>query len=460
MSARPLTSLLAGCLVAALISLLLPYGPLYDSWSWLVWGRELASLSLDTGAGPSWKPLPALIDAPLSLLGAAAPGAWLMLARMGWFMAPILAWRLAARMAGPGRRGAAAGVVAAVGVVLLSDDFTSWTRQGTGGLAEPLLVAIVLAAVDAGLERRSRRALWLAFAACLIRPEAWPFAAIYAWREARSGRVAAAPVVTAALAVAALWLVSDLLAAGDALEGASRARGGAFEPGNGLDTFVRALVLPLAGLWVAAALAVRSERRACAHGGEPGPGKRPAGVLAAGAAAWIGLVVVMAAAGFAGLPRFMAPAAAIVCVLGGVGVARLGASRRAPALIAATLALALSVQAAWRATEIPGELRRAAADQAAIEPLLDLASERPEAFACAPLATADFRAQPPLAWALDRPLAEITPTSSAYTPAGTLVIGPRTDPELEARARAGGTQLADTGDWAVVRLGSCSGAAR
>jgi len=45
--------------------------------------------------------------------------------------------------------------------------------------------------------------------------------------------------------------------------------------------------------------------------------------LAAGACAWLAIVGVMTALGYAGLPRFALPAAALICVLGGAGIAEL-----------------------------------------------------------------------------------------------------------------------------------------
>src|SRR5918992_1700967 len=81
------------------LSLLAPIEPAFDPWAWLVWGREIADLELDTGGGPSWKPLPSLIAVPLAGLGDAAPELWLLIARAGGLMALVLAWRLAARLA-------------------------------------------------------------------------------------------------------------------------------------------------------------------------------------------------------------------------------------------------------------------------------------------------------------------------------------------------------------------------
>ncbi len=136
----------------AALSLLAPFAPLYDPWAWLVWGREVAGLDLDTGAGPSWKPLAVMITTPLALAGDAAPTLWLLVARAGWLAAVALAYRLAWRLMFPVRVATgfatrfaprrvrhgphgSPGVIAAVGVVLLFDPFTSWARQFAGGLS-------------------------------------------------------------------------------------------------------------------------------------------------------------------------------------------------------------------------------------------------------------------------------------------------------------------------------------
>ena len=56
----------AGWVVAAAVvslaalSLLLPSAPTYDPWAWIIWGREITALDLNTVDGPSWKPLPVL----------------------------------------------------------------------------------------------------------------------------------------------------------------------------------------------------------------------------------------------------------------------------------------------------------------------------------------------------------------------------------------------------------------
>jgi hypothetical protein len=449
LNSRPalLPTALAGCALLAAISLLAPIAPLYDPWAWLVWGRELTGLELDTSAGPSWKPLPVLITAPLSAFGDAAPDLWLLVARAAWLAVPVLAFRLAVRLEGSGGgRALIAGAGAAIGVLLLADEFTSWIRQGAGGLVEPMLAAVVLGAIEAGLARRTRLALALAFAACLLRPEAWPFALLYVWREARGGRVSVAAGLLGAAAVAALWFVPDLVGAGNALEGAGRARGADNSP---LEVLGWAAEMPLAALWAGVAVALWPWR------GRLGLDAR---WLAAGAGAWIALVALMAAAGYAGLPRFMAPAVVVLCAVGAAGLVRgVLSARRWAVLAAVVVGLGFCVQASFRAAEVPGELELIRDDSAVADELADLAASERQAFVgCGGLWTSVFLAQTQLAWELERSIDEIVTTSLVPPPDGRLVVGPATTPALAARMRGMGSPLAAGGGWEVFGTGACA----
>jgi hypothetical protein len=417
----------------AALSLLAPFAPLYDPWAWLVWGREVAGLDLDTGAGPSWKPLAVMITTPLALAGDAAPTLWLLVARAGWLAAVALAYRLAWRLMFPvrmatglatrfaprrvltGRR--VAGVIAAVGVVLLFDPFTSWARQFAGGLSEPLLVALVLGAVDRELSARRGQALALGVAAALLRPEVWPLLGIYGvvlWRREPRLR---GWLVAAAVGLPVLWLVPDLLGSGDALTGVERAREGTGAPlGEAIEALGRSFELPLAALWAGAAVTVVSAWR---HH------EREILVLAAGTAAWIMVVAVLAAAGYAGLPRFAAPAAAVICVLGGVGITRALAAidgmraqdpRRRPAIALAALAVAaLVLQGAIRLAAAPGELDDARAYAESID---DLREDARALGDCAQPTTSGFLAVPPLAWEQEVAMSAISVHTEAPPAAG------------------------------------------
>ena len=188
--------------------------PSYDAWAWLVWGRELAGFRLDTSSGPSFKPLPVAIAALLSPAGDAAPALWLVIVRASWLLSLVLAGALAYRLtAGLDRRlrWIAAGFAALV-LLLLFDEITPWARQAAIGMSEPLLVALVLGAVAAALDGRSRTALVLAGLAALVRPEAWPLLAAYGVWRWRAEPALRPWIAAIAVAVPALWFAPDLLA--------------------------------------------------------------------------------------------------------------------------------------------------------------------------------------------------------------------------------------------------------
>src|SRR4051812_50058448 len=68
-----LAAVVAACFALGLLSLAAPTTPTYDPWAWLIWGREILHLSLDTRFGPSWKPLPVLITTVFGLAGGPPP---------------------------------------------------------------------------------------------------------------------------------------------------------------------------------------------------------------------------------------------------------------------------------------------------------------------------------------------------------------------------------------------------
>jgi hypothetical protein len=440
----------------AAVSLLLPFFPVYDPWAWLVWGRELAQGSLETAAGPSWKPLPVLIDAPLSLFGGAAPKAWLLVARTGWISAPLLAGLLAARLSGPesGRWRWVAAAVAAGSVALTWDSFTPPLRQFTGGLSEPLLVALVLGAIWAALDERPGWVLGLGAAAALLRPEVWPFLAVWAWLDVRGRPHLHAATVATATLVSLVWFVPDLVGAGNPFEGGETARAGGIEPLDGLEVLGRALIAPLAAAWIGIALLLWRERDEL---------DQPLTILLAAAAAWIALVALMAIAGFAGLPRFLAPATAVVAVLGAVGLARAGAalksagpfvpyagqrsggplSRALRVLVGVGLVLAVA-GFGWRVAQLPGDLDVVERQTSSIEHLFDLVEETgsTQLLACqGHVRMTHVREQTALAWKLDEPIASVP-----------IRHKPRYGVALSTKPLPGGDVFARDGRWRATRF--------
>ncbi len=459
----------------ALLSLLVAFAPAYDPWAWLVWGREVVALDLDTEAGPSWKPLPVMITSLLTVTGDAAPQLWLAVARAGWLAAAMLAGLLAAQLLFPRRtatalavrfaprrvRGArlAAALIAAGGVLLLHDEFTPWTRQFAGGLSEPLLVALVLGAIERHLALRPVQAFGLGVAAALLRPEAWPFLALYGaylWRlDPRFRRLVGAGGATVAL----LWTVPDLLGSGSVLTGADRAREATGSPPfEALEAIGRSLNLVLAGLLVAATYAVLSARQ---------QGERALVLLAAGALAWVGVVAVLAAVGYAGLPRFAAAAGAIGCVLGAVGVVRMLAAidgmravdpRRRWAIVATACLLALlGGQAAIRAAETVGDVDDALAYATRVD---DLSSQVSELGArrlvdCGPVASTDFLTQTALAWFVEEPIDAVSIRVKTAPAQGTAFVYSTAPAALARMIEDSGQRVDARGGWEAYSI-SCT----
>jgi hypothetical protein len=341
---RPLLAATVACaLLAALSAAVLPTVPSYDPWSWIVWGREVVDphLSFFVGGGPSWKPLPVVFTTVFALFGGAAPTLWVIAARAGGLLGLVAAYRLAARLVGaPRAAGVAAGLIAAAGVVLTQD----WVYYMFRGTTEPLLIATWLWAIDRHLDGQRVTAFLLGVATGLMRPEAWPFVVLYAvwlwvYEPAFRGPAMRALLIAGLVAMPVLWFVPPWISTGQPFLAATHAHRYNGHLGSdrlaevvrrGVDVqTVAVLVLAL----IAVGLAVARRQRVTI-------------ALAALAAAWWVVVVVETLAGYPGLERFYLPAAAIACVLAGVGVvevARLGAeaaarlwtgaAKRSPALL-------------------------------------------------------------------------------------------------------------------------------
>jgi hypothetical protein len=318
------------CVALAALSLLLPSQPSYDPWAWIVWGREIATGSLDTAGGPSWKPGTVVFTtafAPFGKVGDGIPPAlWLIVARTGGLLALVFAFRLARRLAGnaDAATAVAAGLLAALALALTPQ----WLRYLAHGNEAPLAVALMLWGVERHLDGNRRQALLLAFAACLLRPEVFAFLAPYgawlAWRDPRERPLLAG----LALALPALWLLPDWIGSGNPLNGGSKA---ASEPSwslslrdhpwlAALERLHGVVGLPVE-LGAAAAAAFAAARR-----------ERLTLALAGVAVGWTALVCAMTQAGFSGNARYFLPAVVILCVLAGVGAARAVAA--APRLFA------------------------------------------------------------------------------------------------------------------------------
>jgi hypothetical protein len=316
------------CVGLAAASLLIPSAPTTDPWGWIVWGREVAHLDLNTAIGgtPSWKPLPVLFTTPFSVFGGAAPDLWLIAARAGGLLGLFAAYRLATRLGGR-----AAGVLAAAGLVFSAH----WIRTFLHGYAEPFAIAMLLLAVDRHWSGRPRQALLLLSGVALARPEAFPVAMIYGLIVWRRRELPFWALALSAVAVPALWLVPDWIGAGDPFHANKVAN--AVEPHGAHATLVAlrgALRITPIPLSIAAIAGFVIAYRA---------GDRRVVGLSLVALGLTGLMVGLMFAGYSAEERFYVLPAALVCVLGAVGAVRvveLFASTPARAGVASAMALA------------------------------------------------------------------------------------------------------------------------
>ena len=228
--------LAGGAIALAAFSLLIPSTPSYDPWAWLVWGREIAHLNLQTTGGPTWKPLPVIFTTIFSLFGKAAPDLWLVVARAGAIVAVAMAFKVAARiMRGlvaelvEGDPGAAfvtvlpvlfAAAVAAASLV----NSRGFVTDNALGYSEGVMTALVLIAVDRHLDGARRQAFVIGFFAALDRPELWalwgPYG-IYLWWKDRGARVLVASLF---VLIPVLWFGPEYWGSGHFFRGVTRAQ--------------------------------------------------------------------------------------------------------------------------------------------------------------------------------------------------------------------------------------------
>ncbi|MFP3899689.1 MAG: hypothetical protein ACLFXM_02460 [Acidimicrobiia bacterium] len=447
---RAVPALGFGIVALAGASLVLPSAISYDPWAWLVWGREVLRLDLDTTGGPSWKPLPVVGTSVLALFGGFAPTLWLVVARAGGLLLVAGTFRLAARFAG-----AAAGLVAVAVLVLAPDPEPRFLRTVVEGHVAPMAAACAVWAVDRHLEGRCRQALLLGAALALMRPESWPLLGAYAawlWRREPATRPVA---VATAVAVPVLWLGGDWWGSGDPLHGAASAQvgvGAALERlGDGLGT-VGAMVTGPA--WVAAGLTVAAAWQRRRH---------PLLALAAGAALWCLLVVGMAfALGYAALSRFLLPAVAVVAALAGVGVAELLADQRArtrwllPA-VAGLAAVPFLVPRVLGLADVADEVVSRGRHQDDLPAAIEHAGGRDRVVACGDVAVeGSSLLRPAVAWHLDVPLHRLTTTPTEGPAVALVLSGGREDRRLADGPQAGLELLGRSDRWAVYAVG-CPG---
>jgi hypothetical protein len=435
--------LFVGCVAVATASLLpFPSGLGYDAWAWIVWGRELGHLDLQTTGGPAFKPLPVLIATLISPTGHAAAALWLVAARASALFSLVLAFRL-----GNNAAGRLAGIFAAGTLALSLSSMSSVTLQG---YTEPTLIAFVLLAIDRHLARRPGQAFLLGCLAGLGRPEVWPLLALYAlaqWRAQRGLRIVFASML---LLLPAAWLVPDWLGS----HGASMAGAKAADHRPLAVLLGTAVLLTVPGVAGVAGATVVALRRADGF----------VLALVASGLVWVAIVAV-------GVPdaRYLMLPVAVLAVPAGIGAAwmiravRTKRARIALAALAAITALPVAIVTAAGATitartyaaqlsELPIAIARAGGPDRVLSP-------GPPAI--------DPAFETALAWELKVPLSKVqrtwrtvkrtsrapegrarwTPPAVVFRTTDTAATGPRLRPwRRDLRVR----EFAWTGEWSVV----------
>ena len=287
--------------------------PEFDTYGWLVWGRQAAHLALNTNSAPSWKPLTFLFTLPYALAGGGSLWLWMVTAVAAAFAGILLAGRIAYRLTGRYTERLYARIAAAAfagfGVLALGD----YWHYILISASDPMVVALFLAAIDCHLSRRSKLA-WLALVlASLGRPEVWPAATVYAlcmWRGVPSMRL---PIAAGVVVVPALWLgIAALTSPSWSIAADIATESTAGLPRHGpvgvLQGFWHLYDLPM-NVGVVLALVVAVARR-----------DRTSLLLAGAALSWVLAEIGFALHGWTGAARYMFEPAAVLVVLGGAAI--------------------------------------------------------------------------------------------------------------------------------------------
>jgi hypothetical protein len=349
MSARRFyLALVVIALVVSIVSLLIPSTPSYDPWSWIIWGREIVHLNLQTTGGPTWKPLPVIFTTLFAPFGQAEPDMWLVVARAGAFVAVVMVFRLAFRLTrmigsyftsatgeldrttliGPA---VLAGVIAALGLALSG----GYISDNALGYSEGLATAIILIALERALDGHSRQAFALGFLAALDRPEIWlvwgPYGLWLFWKDPGARKL----IIALFVLIPILWFLPEYWGSGHFLRGVSRAQ----KPRSNSLAFAHCPFCSelIDAAWptillrikvVAAALIGTVGFIVWRRWREPGrPGlhtpQTRAQVAAAGLGVlgivWFVVIAIMTQAGFSGNNRYLVIGSALVEVCGAVG---------------------------------------------------------------------------------------------------------------------------------------------
>ncbi|MGO9822359.1 MAG: hypothetical protein ACLPTJ_17140 [Solirubrobacteraceae bacterium] len=365
------TGVVIGLSVAIIVAIGMRPG--YDAFGWLVWGHQVLHGSLNTDGAPSWKPVAFLFTLPYALAGDGAQMfLWMVTAIAAALAGCVFAARIAYRLVAPtpGRPYAPYVAGAFAGAGLLAID--GYSHLVLIASSDPMIATLCLAAIDFHLTKRPRMAFAMLVLASLGRPEAWPFAVLYAgwaWRAVPSIR----PLAVGGLAlIPAFWFTIPALTSkswfisGDlalrTVNAVNVIHGSKLSGVVSRFTSLCSLPVQIAALVGVALAAVRRDLVTLG--------------LAAAACLWVAVEFAMALHGWSAASRYLIEPAAVTVVIAGSAVGRVLAlqprARRdqrlvnvatavASIVLVALLAAALIPTARQRARTARGDVEQARA---------------------------------------------------------------------------------------------------
>ncbi len=320
-----------------------------DPNAWMSWSYGLIRTgSIDFSFGPSWKPLPVLVTAPLSVAGPSFTAAvWLLIVRFSAFWCSSMLYQLVVKRDGfDNKRVTAAARFGGLVAAALPFTIRPWVNTTVVGESETVALALVLTALVLFLDRKPRATTFALAVAGLLRPETWPLlAAQLIWRRRQGDHPVALDAVLSLAALAFCWFVFPQVVSSG---GTPLAMQGGYSLKNATLHTIYSNVLgvmpPKAWLFVPIGIAGAFASR-----------RRAPLMLAAGAVLLIIEITLLwalhppiTAAGYTPVLRYFAVAGVMLCGVAGAGVealASMGKTRtvRTAGAVGASLLVAASI---------------------------------------------------------------------------------------------------------------------